>query len=183
MSQHRTLFSVCSVPVEWVYPLRTAVLLEGRPDSCRFRGDDDASTLHLAVYQNERIVAVASVCREALSGSVSDAEWRLRGIAVEEGLRGYGLGRLLVKLCLDHVQKEGGRLAWCTARESARKFYELLDFVDDVLDPLNSRQEAHYAGKILETGTGADRQLKIYQDTGNLVDVVDYIQSQFLQGA
>jgi carboxylate-amine ligase len=61
--------------------------------------------------------------------------------------------------------------------------YELLDFVDDVLDPLNSRQEAHYAGKILETGTGADRQLKIYQDTGNLVDVVDYIQSQFLQGA
>ena len=129
MSQHRTLFSVCSVPVEWVYPLRTAVLLEGRPDSCRFRGDDDASILHLAVYQNERIVAVASVCREALSGSVSDAEWRLRGIAVEEGLRGYGLGRLLVKLCLDHVQKEGGRLAWCTARESARKFYELLDFV------------------------------------------------------
>jgi glutamate---cysteine ligase / carboxylate-amine ligase len=60
--------------------------------------------------------------------------------------------------------------------------YELLDFVDDVLDPLNSRQAAHYAGKILETGTGADRQLKVYQDTGNLVDVVDYIQSQFLSG-
>jgi carboxylate-amine ligase len=60
--------------------------------------------------------------------------------------------------------------------------YELLDFVDDVLDPLNSRQAAHYAGKMLETGTGADRQLKVYQDTGNLVDVVDYIQSQFLQG-
>jgi glutamate---cysteine ligase / carboxylate-amine ligase len=58
--------------------------------------------------------------------------------------------------------------------------YELLEFVDDVLDPLNSRQEAHYAGKILETGTGADRQLKVYHDTGNLVDVVDYIQGQFL---
>jgi carboxylate-amine ligase len=60
--------------------------------------------------------------------------------------------------------------------------YELLDFVDDVLDPLNSRQAAHYAEKILETGTGADRQLKVYQDTGNLVDVVDYIQNQFLAG-
>ncbi len=129
MSQHRTLFSVCSVQAESVYPLRTAVLLEGRSDTCRFRGDDDASTLHVAVYQDERIVAVATVCRESLSGSVSDAEWRLRGIAVEEGLRGYGLGRLMVKLCLDHVEKEGGRLAWCTARESALKFYELLGFV------------------------------------------------------
>jgi carboxylate-amine ligase len=58
--------------------------------------------------------------------------------------------------------------------------YELLEFVDDVLDPLNSRQEAHYATKILETGTGADRQLKVYQDSNNLVDVVDYIQGQFL---
>jgi carboxylate-amine ligase len=60
--------------------------------------------------------------------------------------------------------------------------YELLDFVDDVLDPLNSRQAAHFATKILETGTGADRQLKVYQDNNNLVDVVDYIQGQFLHG-
>jgi glutamate---cysteine ligase / carboxylate-amine ligase len=58
--------------------------------------------------------------------------------------------------------------------------YELLDFVDDVVDPLNSRQATQFATKMLETGTGADRQLKVYQDTGNLVDVVDYIESQFL---
>ena len=60
--------------------------------------------------------------------------------------------------------------------------YELLDFVDDVLDPLGSREAARFAAKILETGTGADRQLKVYEDTGNLVDVVDYIQGQFLYG-
>jgi len=60
--------------------------------------------------------------------------------------------------------------------------YELLDFVDDVIDPLNSREATHFAKKILETGTGADRQLKVYQETGNLVDVVDYIQGQFLHG-
>jgi carboxylate-amine ligase len=60
--------------------------------------------------------------------------------------------------------------------------YELLDFVDDVLDPLGSREAARFATKILETGTGADRQLKVYEDSGNLVDVVDYIQGQFLYG-
>ncbi len=60
--------------------------------------------------------------------------------------------------------------------------YELLEFVDDVVDPLDSRQATQFATRILETGTGADRQLKVYQENNNLVDVVDYIQSQFLAG-
>ncbi|HEY4107567.1 carboxylate-amine ligase [Puia sp.] len=61
--------------------------------------------------------------------------------------------------------------------------YELLNFVDDVVDHLGSREDTHFAEKILQTGTGADRQLKIYQDSGQqLVPVVDYIQNQFLHG-
>jgi carboxylate-amine ligase len=60
--------------------------------------------------------------------------------------------------------------------------YELLDFVDDVLDPLNSRHAVKYVGNILEHGTGADRQLKVYAETGNLVSVMEYIHSQFLYG-
>jgi carboxylate-amine ligase len=60
--------------------------------------------------------------------------------------------------------------------------YELLDFIDDVVDPLGSRQAAHFAERILETGTGADRQLKVYAETGSLVNVMDYIQGQFLKG-
>src|SRR6201995_410804 len=58
--------------------------------------------------------------------------------------------------------------------------YELLDFIDDVVDDLGSRQATHYAEKMLENGTGADRQLKVYEETGNFTDVVDYIQKQFL---
>jgi len=61
--------------------------------------------------------------------------------------------------------------------------YELLDFVDDVVDHLGSRQATSYAGKMLENGTGADRQLKVYEETGSLISVVDYIQEQFLTGA
>ena len=60
--------------------------------------------------------------------------------------------------------------------------YELLDFIDDVVDPLGCRQAAHYAEHILETGTGADRQLKVYAETGSLPAVVDYIHGQFLAG-
>lgn len=60
--------------------------------------------------------------------------------------------------------------------------YELLDFVDDVVPQLGSRHAINYVHKILENGTGADRQLKVYEETRNLTAVTDYIQSQFLQG-
>jgi carboxylate-amine ligase len=53
--------------------------------------------------------------------------------------------------------------------------YEYLQFVDDVVDELDSRQEINYIHRILEHGTGADRQLRIYQETGDLTKVVDYI--------
>jgi carboxylate-amine ligase len=60
--------------------------------------------------------------------------------------------------------------------------YELLDFVDDVVDQLGSRHRLAYVHKILEQGTGADRQLKVYEDTKNLVNVADYIRNNFLYG-
>jgi len=60
--------------------------------------------------------------------------------------------------------------------------YELLDFIDDVVSPLGSRHIIGHVHKMLEGGTGADRQLKVYEVNKNLVDVVDYIRSQFLDG-
>jgi len=50
---------------------------------------------------------------------------------------------------------------------------ELLDFVDDVLDPLGSRQEVEHIHTILERGTSADEQLRVYRDTNDLKAVVD----------
>jgi glutamate---cysteine ligase / carboxylate-amine ligase len=52
---------------------------------------------------------------------------------------------------------------------------EYLDFVDDVVDELDSREELEYIRKIVETGSGADRQLRVFQETGDLKKVVDYI--------
>jgi carboxylate-amine ligase len=34
---------------------------------------------------------------------------------------------------------------------------------------------------MLENGTGADRQLKVYEETGDLVKVVDYILDETMQ--
>src|SRR5215216_3021821 len=61
--------------------------------------------------------------------------------------------------------------------------YELLDFVDDVVDELGSRHRLSYVHKMLEQGTGADRQLAVYDQTKNLVNVAGYIHENFLHGA
>jgi glutamate---cysteine ligase / carboxylate-amine ligase len=52
---------------------------------------------------------------------------------------------------------------------------EYLDFVDDVVDELDSREELEYIHTMLERGSGADRQLRVYRETGDLKKVVDYI--------
>ena len=52
---------------------------------------------------------------------------------------------------------------------------EYLEFVDDVLGELNSREEIGYVRTMLESGSGADRQLKVFRETGSMKDVVDYM--------
>ncbi|MDX6693145.1 MAG: glutamate---cysteine ligase / carboxylate-amine ligase [Blastocatellia bacterium] len=52
---------------------------------------------------------------------------------------------------------------------------ELLDFVDDVLDELGSRKEVEHIHTILERGTSADEQLRVYKETGDLKAVVDLL--------
>jgi len=44
-----------------------------------------------------------------------------------------------------------------------------------VVDELDSREELNYIHKILEVGTGADRQLRVFEETNDLRKVVDYI--------
>jgi glutamate---cysteine ligase / carboxylate-amine ligase len=52
---------------------------------------------------------------------------------------------------------------------------EYLEFVDDVVDELDSREEIEYIHEILKMGSGADRQLRVYRETGDFKKVVDFI--------
>jgi carboxylate-amine ligase len=60
---------------------------------------------------------------------------------------------------------------------------EMLAFVDDVVDELGSRREVENLKWILENGTGADRQLTVYEKSGgDLKKVVDYICDETSHG-
>ncbi|MGH9957306.1 MAG: carboxylate-amine ligase [Pyrinomonadaceae bacterium] len=58
---------------------------------------------------------------------------------------------------------------------------ELLEFVDDVLDPLGSRKEIEHIHTILQRGTSADEQLEVYHQTGELNAVVDRLMERTLE--
>jgi glutamate---cysteine ligase / carboxylate-amine ligase len=55
---------------------------------------------------------------------------------------------------------------------------EYLALIDPVVDELGSREEISYIHQMLEMGTGADRQLKVFEETGDLKKVVDYIVAE-----
>jgi carboxylate-amine ligase len=58
---------------------------------------------------------------------------------------------------------------------------ELLEFVDDVLDELDSRKEVEHIHTILERGTSADEQLKVFQETNSLEAVVDMLMHRTME--
>jgi glutamate---cysteine ligase / carboxylate-amine ligase len=59
---------------------------------------------------------------------------------------------------------------------------ELLEFVDDVVDDLGSRQAIETVHHILRHGTGADRQLAVYERTRDLRSVVDFLADETMRG-
>jgi carboxylate-amine ligase len=60
---------------------------------------------------------------------------------------------------------------------------EYLEFVDDVVDELDCREEIQYVHEILKMGTGADRQLRVFEETGgDLTKVVDFMVAETAVG-
>jgi carboxylate-amine ligase len=60
---------------------------------------------------------------------------------------------------------------------------EMLEwFLDDVLDELGSRPQVEYALRILADGTSADRQVKTFDQTGDLHAVVDQLIRETEEG-
>jgi carboxylate-amine ligase len=60
---------------------------------------------------------------------------------------------------------------------------EYLALIDPVVDELGSRDAIDGVRKIMATGTGADRQLKVFESSGgDLKAVVDYMAEETTAG-
>jgi len=111
-------------------PLRQRILRpHQRVEDVAFPHDDDDDTLHLGAFVDGTLVGIATVHREPFPGTTDARAWRLRGMATEAHLRRRGCGAKLVAGCVEHAERHGASRFWCTARESAKGFYDALGFV------------------------------------------------------
>ncbi len=89
-----------------------------------YPGDRDPDTAHWGAFDGETLVGIASIYREPWKVDPGPGDWRLRGMAVDESVRGGGVGAKLLKACNGHIRQRGGARLWCNARTPAQGFYE-----------------------------------------------------------
>jgi glutamate---cysteine ligase / carboxylate-amine ligase len=85
-----------------------------------------------------------------------------------------------VRFGLDGKLVDLGKQAELPARDLVRELVEW--FLSDVLDELGTRKEVEYAFEILRQGSSADRQLAVFERTGDLKAVVDHLVQETREG-
>lgn len=110
------------VPVEAVRPLRHQILRPGKPrEASHYPQDDVPTTRHLAVIQDDEVVACATLTPEPYHG---EPAWRIRGVATAQKFRRRGYGTALLNGAQEIVVESGAHALWCNVRLSATAFYE-----------------------------------------------------------
>jgi glutamate---cysteine ligase / carboxylate-amine ligase len=66
--------------------------------------------------------------------------------------------------------------------ETRSLIHEIIEFVETEVEELGSRREMNHIEKVLREGTGADRQLAIWERTHDMKAVVDHIVSETYEG-
>ncbi len=126
----------------------------------------------------EETIAIAAMCQAVIAKLYKLHEQNLtfrhynRALLMENKWRAarYGLDGTLIDF---------GKQTEVGTRDL---IHEILDFVSDVIPELGSEREIAYVNRILEEGSGATRQLRVFQETNDLKKVVDYIIAETESG-
>jgi GNAT superfamily N-acetyltransferase len=109
------------------FPVRSAVLRQGKPiESCFFLGDDAVGTTHFGLYIENNIIGVASVFTSNNENFDNKTQLQLRGMAILKEYQNMGFGKLLIEEIFNFIESTQLELLWFNARESAVPFYEKL---------------------------------------------------------
>ncbi len=116
--------------VEKIIELRQEVLHPGGPrDRVVYVQDKDPSTVHLIHKDDEgEVLVTGTMILESEDGS-SEKEFRVRGMAVSEKLRGKGVGTKLLEGFIEVAKEKRVFKIWCNARVKALPLYERKGFI------------------------------------------------------
>lgn len=110
--------------------VRHPVLRAGKPvGSCRFEGDDLATTKHFGLFLEENLVGVISVFENKSDRFVENRQFQIRGMAVLGAEQRKGFGEKLLHFAEEYIRKQKGDLIWFNARSIAVRFYEKAGYI------------------------------------------------------
>ena len=127
--------------------------------------------------------AEESIAIAALIQATAATLWRLHSLNVD--YRQYSRALLMenkfraVRYGLDGKLIDFGKEEEVPLRDLIGEY---LSFVGDEMRVLNSERELGYVQEMLKQGSGADRQLRVYRETGDLKAVVDYMAAETRAG-
>ena len=108
------------------HALRREVLRNGDADAnVVFEEDGSHGVVHLGARLDGRLVGVSSWVPRAFPEALDDdgPAVQLRGMATANGLRGTGIGGVLLEAGCNHRRANGVALVWARARDAALAFY------------------------------------------------------------
>ncbi len=111
------------------FSVRGAVLRQGKPiETCFFLGDDAEDTTHFGLFEDEKLIGVASVFKVNNENFKQNNQFQLRGMAILSEYQGLGFGNLLLKEVCKFVATKNAEVLWFNAREKAVNFYQNFGF-------------------------------------------------------
>lgn len=112
------------VSAEKILPLRRDILRPGYSlQESRFEGDLDANTFHLALFEENKIQAVATFMQNKNPLLPDSKQYQLRGMAVNHNLQGKGFGKAIFEKGEKLLRLKNIGYLWFNARKTAVDFY------------------------------------------------------------
>jgi GNAT superfamily N-acetyltransferase len=116
---------VAAVPTGSILPLRKKVLRDGTPSQDpRYSEDDLTDTVHFAAITDDGIIGTSTWLPREYPHDPGIPAVQLKGMAVDQDLQSSGIGALLLRHGIEEAQRNGARLVWARARDTALAFYE-----------------------------------------------------------
>ncbi|HEX8575816.1 MAG TPA: GNAT family N-acetyltransferase [Flavobacterium sp.] len=111
------------------FSVRHPVLRAGKPiESCRFEGDDLATTTHLGLFKDNHLIGMISIFEVKSPLFNDERQFQLRGMAILEEYQKKGFGEKLVRHAEHYLKSKNASLLWFNARLIAVEFYKKLGY-------------------------------------------------------
>lgn len=120
----RTIDSTQTHDLRWrvLWPHKSSV------HDCFIDIDNEPDAFHLAVFDDDRIVAVGSFFKAETPKLKGEKLYRLRAMASDPEYRGKGCGKMLLESAFEILKARDCSALWCDARVVAFGFYRSLGF-------------------------------------------------------